>query len=97
MALVRFLLVAAMLVCSTATAWSQPKTDVVTLFNGDRITGEIVSLDRGRLEFKTDDAGTLEIEWDNVARLTADGLFEIAILTDAAFLAASDPRRRVRC
>ena len=43
------------------------RTDVVTLANGDRITGEILRLDRGRLEFKTDDAGTLYLEWDNLA------------------------------
>jgi len=48
------------LACSmTTAAAAQGKTDVVMLANGDRITGEIVRLDRGRLEFKTDDIGTL--------------------------------------
>ena len=46
---------------------AQGRTDVVTLANGDRITGEVVRLDRGRLEFKTDDAGTLYLEWDKLA------------------------------
>ena len=58
-------------------AWAQGRTDVVTLLNGDRITGEIVELSRGRLELKTDDAGTLEIEWDNVATLVAVRRFEV--------------------
>jgi hypothetical protein len=62
---------------SSAVASAQGKTDVVTLTNGDRITGEIKSLDRGQLEFKTDDAGTLEIEWDNVAQVVATRSFEI--------------------
>src|SRR5512139_857476 len=34
---------------------AQPRTDVVVLGNGDRITGEVVRLARGRLEFKTDE------------------------------------------
>jgi len=62
---------------SASVARAQGRTDVVTLLNGDRITGEILSLDRGQLSFKTDDAGTLEIEWDNVARIVATRSFDI--------------------
>ena len=58
-------------------AAAQLKTDVVTLRNGDRITGEVVSVSRGRLRFKTDDVGTIDIEWDKVVRLEAVGLFEV--------------------
>ncbi|HEX5069952.1 MAG TPA: DUF481 domain-containing protein [Vicinamibacterales bacterium] len=58
-------------------AWCQPKTDVVTLGNGDRITGEITSLSRGRLALKTDDAGTINFEWDKVRRVESTRLFEI--------------------
>ncbi|WP_191621440.1 DUF481 domain-containing protein [Marinihelvus fidelis] len=39
------------------------KTDVVILSNGDKITGEIKSLEAGQLEFKTDTMGTVYIEW----------------------------------
>lgn len=60
-----------------APAWCQPKTDVVTLGNGDRITGEISSLSRGRLALKTDDAGTINIEWDKIRRVQSTRLFEI--------------------
>ena len=59
---------------------------MVTLPNGDRITGEVVSLERGRLEFKTDDAGTLEIEWDNVATLEAMRQFEVLTSDGSRFL-----------
>jgi hypothetical protein len=70
--------VAAAIVLSVGTAaWAQGRTDVVTLLNGDRITGEIRDLNRGRLEFKTDDAGTIEIEWDKVATLVAARSFEV--------------------
>lgn len=53
------------------------RTDVVTLANGDRITGEILKLDRGRLEFKTDDAGTLYLEWDNLTSVVTSRLVDI--------------------
>ena len=42
--------------------YGQGRTDVVTLANGDRITGEVARLERGRLKFETDDAGTLYLE-----------------------------------
>lgn len=47
------------------------------LENGDRVTCEIRRLARGKLQVKTDDMGTLDIEWDEVATVTAAGLFEI--------------------
>ena len=69
----RFPLAVLALVIPCATpAWGQPKTDVVTLGNGDRITGEIIELLAGRLEFKTDDVGTIEIEWVKIVRIEAD-------------------------
>ena len=52
--------------CHAADRARPGRTDVVTLANGDRITGEVVRLERGRLEFKTDDAGTLYLEWDKL-------------------------------
>src|SRR6188508_1621704 len=58
-------------------AAAQGRTDVVTLPNGDRITGEVVRLDRGRLEFKTDDAGTLYLEWDKLASLVTIHTVEV--------------------
>jgi hypothetical protein len=53
------------------------KTDVVVLKNGDRITGEVQQVDRGRLELKTDDLSTVQIEWDKVASVSADATFDI--------------------
>jgi hypothetical protein len=69
------------------------KTDVVTLVNGDRITGEVERLDRGRLEFSTDDAGTLYLEWDSVARVTATTrLFDVQTSSGTRFLGSLDAR-----
>jgi hypothetical protein len=75
----RITLAAAIL--SSTLVHAQPRTDVVTLANGDRITGEVVRLERGRLEFKTDDAGTLYLEWDKLATVVAKRTVEV-LLTD---------------
>jgi hypothetical protein len=71
---------------SSAPAWAQRRTDVITLLNGDRITGEIMKLDRGRLEIKTDDAGTIDVEWEKVAAVQATRQFEVAASDGRRFL-----------
>jgi hypothetical protein len=67
------------------------RTDVVSLRNGDHITGEIVKLDRGRLEFKTDDEGTIYFEWDIVASVLAAGQFEVVTTDGRRFLGSLAP------
>lgn len=47
------------------------RTDVVYMRNGDRVTGEIKSLFRGRLEFKTDHMGTLLIDWEDIREVVS--------------------------
>jgi hypothetical protein len=69
-----------------ATALAQGRTDIVTLANGDRITGEIVRLDRGQLEFKTDDIGTLYLEWDKLVSLVTTRLVEVTTTDGHMFL-----------
>jgi hypothetical protein len=78
------------LVLQAATAWGA-LTDVVVLKNGDRLTGEVQHLDRGRLTFKTDDIGTVEIEWDNVRTVTASAPFDIDDLSGDRYLGALAP------
>ena len=66
---------------------------MATLSNGDRITGEVKGLERGRLEFSTDDAGTLYLEWEHLLRIvgsmhvveavTGDGRRFVGTLTAA--------------
>jgi hypothetical protein len=53
-------------------AWAAPKTDVVLLVNGDRITCEIKSLEHNKLKVSTDHMGTVYIEWDKVRRVQTD-------------------------
>lgn len=53
------------------------RTDIIILHNGDRITGEIKKLDRGRLEYKTDDMRTLEVEWLKVDFIQSIYVFDV--------------------
>ncbi len=65
---------------AAAAAWLPAfaaKTDIVVLKNGDRLTGEIKKLERGYLTFKTDDIGTLSVEWEDVAEVMANTSFEV--------------------
>ena len=47
-------------------------TDVIVFDNGDKLTGEVKSLQRGKLNFKTEATGTISIEWENVAFLSSN-------------------------
>lgn len=73
-----------LLLCA-APAFAQ-KTDVITLQNGDRITGEVKRLDRGRVEFSTDDIGTIYLEWDKIATLISTNSFEVVMSDGRRFL-----------
>jgi len=55
------------------------KTDVIELSNGDRITGEIQKLDRGKVTVKTDGIGTISIEWDDVAHVTSAATYDVEL------------------
>lgn len=57
----------------------QAKTDTVVFANGDSLTGEVKSLSRGRLSFKTDATGTINIEWQYVARLITDHNIQVEL------------------
>lgn len=41
-------------------------TDVVEFGDGSKLIGELKSMDRGKLSFKTDATGTINIEWNDV-------------------------------
>jgi hypothetical protein len=61
-------------------AFDRQNTDVVTLRNGDRVTGEIDSLKFGVLRFKTSDMGTIDIEWPAVKGVDSRYSFYIETL-----------------
>ena len=70
----------------------------MTLANGDRITGEVRRLERGRLQFKTDDAGTLYLEWDKLTSVVTTRLVEIGTADGSTYLGSlvKAPTRSVR-
>src|SRR5262245_3546130 len=76
---------------SDAIVHAQGRTDVVTLANGDWITGEVIAVERGRLEFKTDDAGTLYLEWDKLSSLVALRFVEVVTTDGRRFLGTLGP------
>jgi hypothetical protein len=60
-------------------AAAAPKTDVVLLRNGDRLTCEVVQMRQGKLQVKTDDAGTISIEWDKIASVSTVDQYEVTL------------------
>ena len=56
------------------------KTDVITLKNGDRITGEIKEMAYGQLRYDTDNLGTVYVEWDDVVSMTSEQRFQVEML-----------------
>jgi hypothetical protein len=68
---------AVLLLGAAGAAAAAGKTDSVVLVNGDRITGEIKGMSRGQLDYKTDDAGRLSIEWMKVVEVTSPQRFEL--------------------
>ncbi len=61
----------------SASALAADKTDIITLDNGDKLTGEIKKLERGLLTVKTDAMGTLSIEWPHVASIQTKQYLEV--------------------
>lgn len=55
------------------------KTDVVVLINGDRVTGEVKSLEFGVLSYSTDSMGTVKIDWEDVISLTTEQTLQVEI------------------
>jgi uncharacterized protein DUF481 len=70
-------LLLSVLACASAGAYERDKSDVVTLRNGDHISGDIISLEFGILTLKTDNMSTLTVEWPAVRSITSK--FDFAI------------------
>lgn len=58
-------------------AQARDKTDVITLGNGDRVTGEIIRLEYGQLQLSTDDMGTIYIEWEAITGIDSNYFFDV--------------------
>jgi hypothetical protein len=73
-----------LLMFTCLTAWAA-KTDVVYMKNGDRLTGEVKSLQRGLLHFKTDHMGTVLIEWEDILEIVSDTGQSIELINGQRF------------
>jgi Protein of unknown function, DUF481 len=79
---ISILVTTALLYCAVSSlvfADSNRKTDVVILYNGDKITGEVKSLYAGILELDTNAIGTIKIEWQEVARVESIHNYEVRL------------------
>ncbi len=68
-----------LLILFSLNAQASRKTDVISMYNGDRITGEIVSLEGGILEVSTDFMGKLRIEWPEIASIESEYHYELRL------------------
>jgi hypothetical protein len=60
------LLVGACALRTVAAADTREKTDIITLRNGDRLTGRIISAQYGYLQLDSKHSGSVSIEWPSV-------------------------------
>jgi len=80
-ALTRFvgLLTAPLLIICSCASMAHNKSDVITLYNGDHITGEVKGLSAGRLQVGTDYSQDIFLEWPKVARIDSRYNFEVRL------------------
>lgn len=65
---------------NTPVAYAQ-KLDTVVLVNGNAVTGEVKSLEFGRLRYSTDSMGTVSIDWEDIVNVSSPQTFQVE-LTD---------------
>lgn len=91
----RLALLALLLLPAVAAA---QKTDIVTLDNGDRITGEIKSYDAGRLTMDTSHSSWVNVKWSRIVSIASKVEFDIETIDGVhhfGSLAPSDPPGRL--
>lgn len=74
------------------------RTDVVILENGDRITGEIKKMERGKLEYRTDNISMIYIEWTKVDFISSKDQFDIELETGVRYIGSiemAEEKRRL--
>lgn len=84
------LVIAGLCFCARPGA-TREKIDVITLRNGDRITGEIKQLELGVLSVGTDNMGTVAIEWVAVGTVESPQLFEFTETDGERFVGTISP------
>jgi len=57
------------------------QSDIALFKNGDRLTGEVKGLDRGKISFDTPTTGVIKLEWDDIDQLYSTMTFELRLET----------------
>ena len=65
--------------CGSIEAWSHAKTDLITVINGDQITGAVNAMTAGKLSVSTSYAGTVNIKWREIKQIESRYLYEIRL------------------
>jgi putative salt-induced outer membrane protein YdiY len=76
-ALGRLLLLLCTLAAASVGASERAKTDVITLLNGDRVTGRILYAEYGILQVNSLQTGELSIEWHNIRSVNSTYAFSV--------------------
>ncbi len=74
------------------------KTDVITLSNGDRVTGEIKYYASGRLTVDTSHSSWIKVKWSLITSISSDKEFDVETIDGVhhyGSLAPSDPPGRL--
>ena len=71
-------LLCALSLCA-AQSWSHAKTDLITVANGDQITGAVNAMSAGKLSVSTSYAGTVNIKWREIKQIESRYLYEIRL------------------
>ena len=66
-------------ICGSIEAWPHAKTDLITVVNGDQITGAVNAMSAGKLSVSTNYAGTVNIKWREVKQIESRYLYEIRL------------------
>ena len=82
---VLFASVALGVILAAAPAHAWQRTDVITLDNGDRITGEIKGSNRGKLHLRTTALGTIDIKWEHIVAVESDKILEVELSSGARY------------
>jgi putative salt-induced outer membrane protein YdiY len=85
----KFFLVLAILLAAPGTA----QADEVHLKNGDRITGEVVTMEEDKLILKTSYAGEITIEWQQVASIVTDTPVEVSFQDETTVVGTTKPAK----
>ena len=62
-----------------AQSWGHAKTDLITVVNGDQITGAVNAMSAGKLSVSTSYAGTVNIKWREIKQIESRYLYEIRL------------------